>query len=244
MSIIRRVDAHLRRRLLIAYRLDAQVARDLIPAPLRPLLVDGRAVAGICVLGMDGIRPLGIRGRWGLRSENATHRIAVEWDEGGETRAGVFIFERYSSAAHAVLFGGRLFPGVHRWARFTIAEDRDRFAVSMSGPGVSLSADVEVGDDTWDSALFATPEDASEFYRAGCVGWSRQHDGVTLERVTLSSTAWAAEGARLHGLRSSFFDSLPAGAAEFDSVLVMRDIPLELSAAPRPAAASVGSLRE
>jgi hypothetical protein len=239
MSIVRRVDAHLRRRLLIAYRLDAQVARDLIPAPLRPQLVDGQAVAGICVLGMDGIRPLGLRGGWGLRSENATHRIAVEWDEDGDTQVGVFIFERYSSAAHAVLFGGRLFPGVHRRARFTITEAADRFALSMQARGATLAADVEVDSDAWNSALFETPEEASEFYRAGRVGWSRRHDGETLERVALTSTAWAAEGARLHSLRSSFFEELPEGSAVVDSVMVMRDIPLKLSAVPPAATGSI-----
>ncbi|MGM1017113.1 MAG: DUF2071 domain-containing protein [Actinomycetota bacterium] len=232
MSIIRRVDAHLRRRLLITYRLDAEVARDLVPASLRPLLVDGYAVAGICVLGMDGIRPFGLGRGPGLRSENATHRIAVEWDEDGETQVGVFIFERYSSAAHPVLFGGRLFPGVHRRARFTLTEDRDRYALTMSGRRVALSADVEIDADAWDSTLFATPAEASAFYRAGRGGWSRGHDGTTLERVELTSTAWAAEGARLHSLSSSFFESLPHGSAVVDSVLVMRDIPLELSAVP------------
>ena len=120
MRIIRDVRAQLRRRLLISYRVDPDVAVSLLPAGFRPRIVDGSAVAGVCVLGLESIRPGWSSGRWGLRSENAAHRIAVEWDGPDGVEQGVFIFERHSSAWHPVLFGGRLFPGVHRRARFRI----------------------------------------------------------------------------------------------------------------------------
>ncbi|GGD89688.1 DUF2071 domain-containing protein [Microbacterium murale] len=229
MTIVRGVQARLRRRLLLSYRLDADVARGLLPDGLRPLLVDGHAVAGVCVLGLESIRPRWVHGRWGLRSENAAHRIAVEWDDEGERRRGVYIFERHSSAWFPVLFGGRAFPGVHRKARFRVDESKDRYAVTMDADGESLAADVEVGGE-WKSELFPTVEDASEFYRSGLVGWSRRHDGVSLEPVTLTSTAWTVEGAHLRSLRSSFFDALPEGAAVFDSVVVMRDLPIVMTA--------------
>ncbi|MFY9713583.1 MAG: hypothetical protein WAK00_08915, partial [Microbacterium sp.] len=98
--------------------------------------------------------------------------------------------------------------------------------------GESLAADVEIGGE-WRSGVFATVEDASDFYRAGRIGWSRRHDGETYEPVTLTSEEWSVEGARMLSLRSTFFDALPPGAAEFDSVVVMRDLPLMLSAPPR-----------
>ncbi len=229
MTIVRGVQARLRRRLLLSYRLDADVARGLLPDGLRPWLVDGHAVAGVCVLGLESIRPRWVRGRWGLRSENAAHRMAVEWDDEGERRRGVYIFERHSSAWFPVLFGGRVFPGVHRKARFRVDESADRYAVTMDAEGESLAADVEIGGE-WKSELFPTIEDASEFYRSGRVGLSRRRDGVSLEPVTLTSTAWTVEGAQLRSLRSSFFDALPAGAAVFDSVVVMRDLPIVMTA--------------
>ncbi|MDP3951591.1 DUF2071 domain-containing protein [Microbacterium sp.] len=229
MTMVSGVQARLRRRLLLSYRLDANVARGLLPDGLSPLLVDGHAVAGVCVLGLESIRPQWLRGRWGLRSENAAHRIAVEWDDDGELQRGVYIFERHSSAWFPVLFGGRAFPGVHRKARFAIDESADRYAVTMDAEGESLAADVEVGGE-WKSELFATVEDASEFYRSGRIGWSRRHDAVRLERVALTSTEWAVEGAQLRSLRSSFFDALPEGAAVFDSVVVMRDLPIVMTA--------------
>lgn len=228
MTIIRDVRAQLRRRLLISYRVDPAVAASLLPAGFRPQIVDGSAVAGVCVLGLESIRPGWMRPRWGLRSENAAHRIAVEWDGPDGVEHGVFIVERHSSAWHPVLFGGRLFPGVHRRARFRTDESGDRYALTMEASGHSLSADVEVGGD-WSSSLFGSIDAASEFYRAGRVGWSPRRAGRGVERVALSTNAWSVEPAHLHHLRSSFFDALPAGSTRFDSVVVMRDLPLTLS---------------
>lgn len=228
MIIIRDVHAQLRRRLLISYRVDPVVAASLLPDGFRPQLVDGSAVAGVCILGLESIRPRWIRRRVGLRSENATHRIAVEWDGPDGVESGVFVFERHSSAWHPVLFGGRLFPGVHHRARFRIEESHDRYALTMTADARSIEADVEVGGE-WTSTLFPSVDDASSFYRSGRVGWSLGRDGRRVEPVAFRAEDWKVEPARLHRLRSSFFDALPEGAAVFDSVLVMRDLPLVLS---------------
>lgn len=229
MTVVRGVRAHLRRRLLVTYRIDPEVARAIVPAPLRPQLVAGHALGGFCVLGLDAIRPRWMPGALGLRSENAAHRIAVEWDEGDQTCSGVYILERHSTAWHAVLFGGRLFPGVHRRARFTIDESGDRYAMTMDAKGERLEADVEVGGD-WQSDLFPTVEAASDFYRSGRVGWSRGVDGSTLEAVTLAADGWAVEPARIHRVHSSFFESLRPGSAALDHVVVMRDLPIRMDA--------------
>lgn len=229
MTIIRTVRAQLRRRLLISYRVEPEVAASLLPAGFRPQIVDGSAVAGVCVLGLESIRPSWFRRRWGLRSENAAHRMAVEWDGPDGVERGVFIFERHSSAWHPVLFGGRLFPGVHQRARFRTREVGERYALTMEAGGHSLAADVEVAGE-WSSSLFGSVDEASDFYRSARVGWSMARDGRSVEPVALASEEWKVEGARLHSLRSSFFDALPTGAAVFDSVVVMRDLPLTLSA--------------
>ncbi|KQR39486.1 DUF2071 domain-containing protein [Microbacterium sp. Leaf159] len=234
MSIIRDVRAQLRRRLLISYRVDPAVAATLLPDGFRPQIVGGSALAGVCVLGLESIRPSWVDRQWGLRSENAAHRIAVEWDAPEGVEQGVFIFERHSSAWHPVLFGGRMFPGVHRRARFRIRESGDRYALTMQAGAHSLDADVEVGGE-WTSGVFASVDEASDFYRAGRVGWSLGHDGRTVEPVALSTEEWKIEGAQLHRLRSSFFDALPQGSAVFDSVVVMRDLPLVLTDARRSA---------
>ncbi|WP_372966759.1 DUF2071 domain-containing protein [Microbacterium sp.] len=228
MTIIHSVHARLRRRLLISYRVDPRVAATLLPTGFRPQIVDGAALAGVCVLGLESIKPLGMPGRAGLRSENAAHRMAVEWDGEHGVESGVFIFERHSSAWHPVLFGGRLFPGVHRRARFRVEESADRYALTMEAGGHSIHADVEVGGE-WSSGFFPSVQEASDFYRSGSVGWSLGRDERRAEAVTLTAEGWNVEGARVHGLRSSFFEALPEGAAVFDSVVVMRDLPVVMS---------------
>ena len=47
------------RRLLINYRVDPEIAERLLPAPFRPQLVHGEAVAGICLLSLEELRSKG-----------------------------------------------------------------------------------------------------------------------------------------------------------------------------------------
>jgi len=224
MSGFATLRAQLRRRILVSYRVDPVVAQDLVPEPFRPQLIDGSAVAGVCIIGLTSVRPGWFRPRVGFRTENVAHRIGVEWDEDGEIKTGVYITERHSSSLLPVLAGGRLFPGVQKHARFTLDETASRYRVRMSAPGTTVAVDVRVGGD-FASTLFDSVESASTFYRQGAVGWSPRRDGNGAEPVELTSEAWAAEGGEVLSLQSSFFDALPAGSAVLDSVIVMRDIP-------------------
>lgn len=216
--------AQVRRRLLITYRVDPEVAQGLIPDPFRPQLVDGSAVAGVCMIGLHSIRPGWFRPRVGFRSENIAHRVAVEWNEHGETRTGVYIVERHSSAVLPTLVGGRLFPGVQKRARVELNETESRFRVRMTAADTRVAVDVELGG-TWTSALFPTVEAASAFYEQGSVGWSPDRDGTGVEPLQLTSPEWAVEPARALSVESSFFDALPPGSAVLDSVVAMRDLP-------------------
>lgn len=71
----------IRRRLLINYRVEAKVARRLVPAPFRLKLHGGYGIASICLIRLEQIRPVFIPRFFGLSSENAAHRIAVVWEE-------------------------------------------------------------------------------------------------------------------------------------------------------------------
>jgi len=110
------------RRLLVNYRVDPTVAASLLPTPLRPQLVNGWAVAGICLIRLGRLRPGWIPGWAGMRTENAAHRVAVEWDAMGGRQSGVYIPRRDSNSAVTVLAGGRLFPGEHHRAYFDVRE--------------------------------------------------------------------------------------------------------------------------
>lgn len=240
MSAFGSLKAQLRRRLLISYAIDPTVASRLLPQPFRPKLVDDRAVGGFCVIGMRSVRPGWLAAPVGIRTENAAHRIAVEWDERGRTRSGVYIFERHSSSLVPVVAGGRLFPGIQKHAKFKLEETATRFRVEMDARDTYALADVELNKD-WSSRLFPTVQAASDFYRNGTIGWSPRRDGRSAERIELTSNAWAVQPGRINEIRSSFFDSLPGSAAELDSVVIMRDLPLVLSS-PRGAALDGGEL--
>jgi hypothetical protein len=224
MSAVKRLRAQVRRRLLVTYRVDPAVARSLVPEPFRPQIVDGSAVAGVCLIGLQAVRPGWFRPRLGFRTENVAHRVAVEWDEGGRTRAGVYIVERHSSSLLPVLAGGRLFPGVQMPAKFLLDETASRFRVTMSAPGIEVAVDARLGG-PWTSSLFPTVDAASAFYQHGSVGWSPRRDGTGLESLELTSADWAVEPAEIISIRSSFFGSLPVGSAVLDSVVAMRDLP-------------------
>ena len=234
--------ATVERRLLLNYLLDPDVLAPLLPAPLRPRLVGGSAVAGICMIRLGDLRPAGLPAAVGLRTENAAHRIAVTWDDpdGGPERTGVYIPRRHSASRPTVWLGGRLFPGAHDRARFTVA-DRDRgggeLRVAFAGPAGSERVDVTVAEtDDWPgSAVFSGLEEASEFFRAGGAGYSPGRTPGRLDGLELRTSAWAVRPAVVTRVASTYFDDpglFPPGSARPDVALVMRDVPVTWHSLP------------
>ena len=68
-----------------------EVMARILPKPFRPKLANGYAIGGICLIRLKGIRPKRIPLPWGIRSENAAHRIAVQWEVEGQLKEGVYI---------------------------------------------------------------------------------------------------------------------------------------------------------
>jgi uncharacterized protein YqjF (DUF2071 family) len=220
------------RRLLINYRLDPDVAATMIPAPLQPQLVNGWAVAGICLIRLGQMRPRGLPARLGLTSENAAHRFAVQWHDEGGLRTGVYIPTRHSAAMVNVAVGDRLFPGRHERADFKSTESADAIAVTFAARDSQTFVDaaVEMSDELADSELFSSTAEASNFFRAGSAGFSPSHRSGQLDGLELRTTAWRIEAADIRHVRSSFFDdrdAFPAGTIHLDSALVMRDVAVE-----------------
>src|SRR6185369_9658971 len=112
----------IKRRILANYRVDPAVVAPLLPAPFRPKLHRGFAIAGICLIRLEKIRPRGLPGFLGVSSENAAHRVAVEWDEPTGMREGVYIPRRDTNSLLNHLAGGRLFPGAHAYADFNVRD--------------------------------------------------------------------------------------------------------------------------
>jgi len=218
------------RRILINYRIDPEVLRRLLPAPFRPQLVGMHGMAGICLIRLTHLRPRGLPAALGLWSENAAHRIAVEWEGPHGREVGVYIPRRDTSSRLNVLAGGRLFPGEHHHARFTVRESGDAFrvAVDADDDGMHVAIEARIARMFPPGSIFGSLEAASAFFERGSVGYSataradRLLDGVRLEVAR-----WKVEPLAVERVESSFFRDarlFPPGSAEFDCALLMRDV--------------------
>lgn len=189
------LEGTIERRLLINFRADPDVVASLLPAPFRPQVVRGFAVAGICLLRLEELRPAGFPRLLGQRSENAAHRIAVEWDTAAGVAHGVYITRRDSDSILNVLAGGRVFPGRHHRSRFTTRQTEHDITVGFHSLDGFASAEVQgrFAGELGDSRLFATLEEASRFFEAGSIGYSDGASSDVLEGMELATNAWRVE---------------------------------------------------
>jgi len=101
----------IKRRLLVNFRADPTVVQRILPPPFRPKLHREHSLVGICLIRLEQIRPAGLPSVLGLSSENAAHRIAVEWtDAAGIQREGVFIPRRDTGSLLNPVGAGGYFP--------------------------------------------------------------------------------------------------------------------------------------
>src|SRR5438445_804140 len=151
------------RRILVNYRVAPDVLAPLLPEPFRPKVVRGLGMVGICLIRLKRVRPAFVPAFLGISSENAAHRTAVEWDDQGTMREGVYVRRRDTNSRLNALAGGRLFPGIHHHAQFTVQETPDRFDVALhSDDGVtSMSVRTRLAVQLPASSIFPNIEEAA-----------------------------------------------------------------------------------
>jgi len=216
------------RRILVNFRVEADVLARILPPPFHPQLVDGMGMAGICLIRLQGIRPRWLPAFLGIGSENAAHRIAVEWDDHGVARAGVYIPRRDSSSLLNRLAGGRLFPGVHHYSRFKVRETADEYRVEMSNAdGTRVSVEARIASGLPDDSVFGSLSQASEFFARGSLGYSTTTRPGRYDGLELHTLSWDVKPLAIRRVESSFFADesvFPAGSVHFDCALLMRHI--------------------
>lgn len=220
------------RRLLVNYRFDPSCLQKLLPDPFRPKLVRGMGIAGICLIRLKQLRPGIVPARLGFRSENAAHRIAVEWEEHGTCREGVYIPRRDSSSRFNILVGGRLFPGIHHHAHFQVAESDDAFVIHMTSDDgkTYVSVEAHAASHLPENSILASLEEISSFFEQGSRGYSPTREAGKLDCRELSCFNWKVEPLQVTEVQSSFFEDhqrFPPGSAELDNALLMRAIRYE-----------------
>jgi hypothetical protein len=226
LPIIRGVIA---RRILVNYRVEPAILSALLPSPFRPKLVGDVGMVGICLIRLERVRPSFLPAWLGISSENAAHRTAVEWDEQGRTRAGVYVRRRDTSSRLNSLAGGRLFPGSHHRARFTVRESTERYEVSLrSDDGTTnLAVRARRTKKLPASSVFRSLEEASAYFQAGALGYSATPDATRFQGLELRCLNWHMEPLAIEEVHSSYFDDrtlFPSGSIEFDSAFLMRGI--------------------
>jgi hypothetical protein len=220
------------RRMLLNFRADAEVVQRLLPAPLEVDCQHGHAIVGICLIRMENLRPRGVPAVFGLSSENMAHRVAIRYPSRGGMRSGVFIWRRETDQRWVELLGGRLFPGVHRHARFQVAESQDRLAMDVSsGDGrTDVLFSARVSGEWRPTPSFGSFDEVSGFFRKGDCGFSCSRGGDELEGLQLKTLKWDMAPMEIESQQCAFYSDVerfPAGSIEFDSGLLMRGIPHE-----------------
>ncbi|HZV33702.1 MAG TPA: DUF2071 domain-containing protein, partial [Verrucomicrobiae bacterium] len=220
----------IRRRILVNYRVQRDAIQPFLPPKFRPKLHEGSAIAGICLIRLEQLRPKGIPNFLGMSSENAAHRIAVLWDdENGKPQEGVYIPRRDTDSRFNVTVGGRFFPGEHYAAKFKVKDDGDRIDFEMISDDGAVVVRVrgknaaELGPES----KFKDTAEASAFFESGSLGYSATRKGNRLEGLRLRTVQWKIAPLQVEHVHSSFFDDnkkFPAGSVSFDCALVMRDI--------------------
>jgi len=217
------------RRILANYQVDPVILARVLPPPFRPKLMGGVGIAGICLIRLKHIKPNFMSGDFGLASENAAHRIAVEWTEKGRLREGVYIPRRDTSSTLNTLVGGRLFPGLHNHAHFNVAEHDNYYQVALESDDGKTHVLVEgrISAALPPTSVFGSLAEASAFFEAGSLGYSVTTRAGEYDGLELRSREWKVEPLSVERIESSFFENeqlFPQEALRFDCALLMRNI--------------------
>jgi uncharacterized protein YqjF (DUF2071 family) len=219
----------IRRRILANFRVNPEVMQRQLPARFRPKLQNGFAVAGICLIRLEHIRPKFVPASIGLSSENAAHRVAVLWEEDGVTREGVFISRRDTNSQLNHLVGGRIFPGEHHQASFEITETGADISLSLESADSAVVVKLEgtTASALPPTSIFSSLAEASAFFEAGSLGYSVTREPNRLDGLNLKTDGWQVEPLEITSVSSSYFadeTKFPAGSVEFDHALIMKNV--------------------
>ncbi|TWT76883.1 hypothetical protein Pla123a_23070 [Posidoniimonas polymericola] len=225
------------RRVLLNYRIDPTVLSRVLPQPFQPKLHDGYGVGGVCMIRFKQLRPHYVPQFFGLGSENAAHRIAVQWTQDGAHREGVYIPRRDTNSWFNKTLGGRLFPGIFQRSKFeTKDSDTDVFVRIIREDGreeIAFSGRKAAQFST--ESIFSSLDESANFFSLGATGYSATDTENHYHGMELHSLDWSVSPLTIETARSCFFDDsdrFPSGSVELDCALLMRGIRHEWRSRP------------
>ncbi|MBW8522649.1 DUF2071 domain-containing protein [Chryseobacterium chendengshani] len=228
------IHGYIERRILINFTADPVDIEKILPYPFRPKIFKNKAIVGICLIRLKDIKPKGLPDFLGINSENGAHRIAVEWDENGKIKSGVYILRRDTSLPLNTWVGGRIFPGKHYLAKFNINEQEGNYHIDFkSSDDTEISIDAYETDIFNNKSIFETIENASCFFEKGDLGYSPNKD--KFDGLRLNAYQWKVKPLNVLDVKSSFFEDekiFPKGSVQFDNALLMKNIEHEWLSEP------------
>lgn len=236
------------RRILLNWRIEPEALDGILPAPFRPRTVDGVAIGGVCCIRLRDVRPRGVPAVVGFGSENAAHRIGVEFpasasaDEGeregnggidgdrgygrngADWEPGVYVPRRDTSSRLTALVGDRTF-GRHGHARFDVREGDGTYELRMESADARIDFRASETDALPADSAFEDLAAAVGYHQCGTVGYSPSPDGRRYEGMELTVDDWAVRPLAVERASASYFEEqLPADAVALDNALLMRNV--------------------
>lgn len=220
------IHGYIDRRILINFTAEPKSVEKIIPFPFRPKIYKDKAIVGICLIRLKNIKPKGLPDFVGVNSENGAHRIAVEWDENGEIKSGVYIPRRDTSSKLNTWVGGRIFPGRHYHAKFNVEEEKGNYHIDFkSSDDTEILIDATETKLFSDTSIFETLNNASDFFENGDLGYSPNKE--KFDGLRLKAYKWKVRPLDVLKVKSSFFENeeiFPKGSVTFDNALLMTNI--------------------
>src|SRR5688572_22596737 len=207
MMLLDTIHGTIERRVLLNYRLDPEVLARVLPRGFRPKLFAGYGIGGVCMIRFARLRPRRVPGWLGLGSENAAHRIAVEWQQDGQTREGVFIPRRDTNSTFNRVLGGRVFPGIFSGARFTTRESAVGVAIRIErvDGGTEIAFSGRLAPSLPAESVFPNLATAASFFSLGATGYSATRDPSRFHGMELHSRDWRVSPLVIDEAHSAFF---------------------------------------
>jgi Uncharacterized conserved protein (COG2071) len=219
------------RRTLVNFTVEPDMLKSILPPPFMPKVVNGKGIAGICLIRLKEVRPKGLPAFIGIGSENGAHRIAVEWIEDGKLMEGVYIPRRDTSSLFNTITGGRVFPGRHHHAKFDVREGGGGYHIAFeSSDGTAISVDAKLTDSFNHESIFKDLDTASAFFKGGSTGYSP--NGCKYDGLLLNTYRWEVKPLEVSQVSSSYFENekmFPKGSVQFDKALLTTNIRHEWS---------------
>jgi len=221
------IEGTLDRRILLNYHFDPEYLRKFLPKPFEPRVHNDHGVGGICMIRFHRLRPRHFPNVLGIDSENAAHRIAVQWSQEGTRHEGVFIPRRDTASAFNYWAGGRIFPGIFQKTTFKVEETAGYYHIEIADPGEKPHVIFD-GEDTAEfsrSSVFSCLKEASDFFAKGAIGYSASRDRIHFQGMELRLLEWHISSLKINTAYVRLYEdghTFPKGSVQIDSAMVMR----------------------